>query len=210
MKTTQTQQIKNIFSVLILVSVISVKCFSQSIDPNFKMGMSVGTQISGNQHGALFETSINISNSKNIVSVGTLIQKRKNEVCGVSLSYSKPIFDERSEYSFEEGSGRDVQLFFYSKLQYIHKANLSFNAEGLEDRYYIQSNDMIVDFKTYKTSTIEIMGGFGLNLRIFKNVAWTNSIGVGAYNHLNYLPGMYCDKTGPSLVLSTSLRLMNF
>ena len=211
MKTNHNSKTKKHIGLLVLFCVLSVCCISQSdILPKQRIGISIGSQLSGNGHGTLYEGAINLSNYENILSIGALVQKRKNEICGMSLAYTRPIFVERPAYCFEEGVGRDVQLFFYGKVQYIHQASLSFRAESLEDRYYTETNDENIDFKNYKMSTVEIMAGFGLNIRICKRFIWANSFGFGFYNHINHKMGMYCDKAGPEIILGTALRLARF
>jgi hypothetical protein len=210
MKTTQSVKIRKFTILLFLFTLSSVNCKSQStLASQTKLGVLAGTQLSGNGHGCMYEASAELSNGNNCLSIGALIQKRKNQFAGVNLSYSRVVFGNDNHYSFED-SGNNIQLFFYAKVQYIHNASLSFNRECLEEKYFKQSNDANVNFQNYKTSTVEAIAGFGLDVRVFRNIAWHNSIGIGAYNHLNYLQGMYCEKTGPSLVLSTSLKLTNF
>lgn len=205
--------------------------------PKYKLGMEIGSNVSGNGHGAFYEGGITFSNKKNVFLIGTCIQKRKSDLCGASFSYMRTILDRNSfskkpikitenmdelekleameeneemeELKNNKGIER-LQLFFFTKAQYIHDASLSFQGVKQEEDFSREKNDYSTDFSNYKTSTLEFYGGFGINLNISKNLTWANSIGFGTYYHMNYIPGMYKDQIAPVMMLKTSLRINNF
>lgn len=206
--------------------------------PKYKIGMEIGTNISGNGHGTFYEGGITLSNKKNVFLIGTCIQKRKTDLCGLSFNYMRTVlsrnnFAKKTAASMEEmdefekmeaieemeeleaiknnKNPERLQLFFFTKAQYIHHASLSFNGVKHEENFSKEkNNDIDIDFNNYKTSTVEFYAGFGLNVNISKNLTWTNSIGFGTYYHLNYIPGMYKDQIAPVMMLKTSIRINNF
>ena len=206
--------------------------------PKYKVGIEIGSNLSGNGHGTFYEGGVTLSNKKNVFLIGTCIQKRKTELCGLNFNYMRTIlsrnnFSKRSAASLEEMDefermeaieemeelaaikNSDVperfQLFFFTKAQYIHKASLSFEGVKHEENFSREkNNDTEIDFSNYKTSTVEFYAGFGLNLNISKNLTWTNSIGFGTYYHLNYIHGMYKDQIAPVMMLRTSIRINSF
>jgi len=200
--------------VMFALTLLSFCTYSQNNrQTNYKVAPGIGTFISGDGHGTMYEGSLNLSNGKNIFSLGAIIQKRKTEFSGVSFSYVKPLFSRDYSYyglPYEEFAEKNVQLFLFSKGSYIHQSRLSYNSEKLEEKAFYSETDIIPDFSSTKFSTVEAFAGFGLNVKLGSSLVWGNYIGFGTYYHLNYLKGMHHARMAPVIALGTSIRLLNY
>lgn len=218
MKKTYTNAVKLqsvITATLFLMLAILGKgtLISQSARSSYQLGISAGSHISGNAHGTIYEAGLGFYNGKNLFSVGACMQKRTMSVCGGRFNYTR-ILTGKEEFT-KESVGYDVeasrlQLFFYSRAEYLHNASLSYNDVKKEETVMKNRGEMPSDANRIRLSTIDVSAGIGLNIKLGHRVVWGNYIGFGTYYHLNYKPGMYCEKIAPVIVLGTALRLNYF
>lgn len=176
-------------------------------DNTYQLGAGAGITLTGNGHGAIYEGGLNLSNNHNMFLANLCLQKRNYELCGSNISYIRNLNFNKEDY---ENTDCKSQLFIFSKIQYIHKAKLSYKTQQLEENFFAKKNDYLPDYNKYRLSTLEAYIGFGMNINIYKNLDWHNSIGFGTFYHLNYNEGMYKDRISPALLISTSLRLKSF
>lgn len=174
----------------------------------YVVGTGISTYISGNSHGAIYEGAINLSNRNNVFSLGVCMLKRKGTLSGLSLGYQKNMITLNDDPDQDNQNGA-LTLNFFTRAQYTHKASLSYRAEKRNQDFYVPSDDKI-DFTKYKTSTVDLFAGFGLDVNLSKNLVWTNKIGFGTYYHIDYVKGMYTDRMAPVLFLGTGIRINSF
>ena len=200
-----------IFIIILLMILGANKLFSQK-NQNYKLGLGISSNISGNAHGTIYTLSSHLYNGKNLFGIGACVQKRKENVCGVKLNYMRFITGKEVKVNekFEPLDGYSrTQLFFYSSVQYIQNGYLSFGAVKREELLN-NNSEVASDFSNFKLSTAEACIGFGLNIKITEQLVLSNYIGFGAYYHMNYNKPMYTEKAAPMLVLGTALRLNYF
>ncbi len=198
--------------ILIMISSLSLLSQSSSKSP-YLLGLSVGSHISGNSHGTIFEAGANLYNGKNSFSLGACVQKRSMELCGGRFNYTRILTGKEDLASGETAYSTDpskVQLFFYTRVEYLNNAQLCYNAIKKEETLVKNKEENGSDINNVRLSTIDVSAGIGLNVKISKKFVLANYIGFGTFYHLNYKPGMYCDKIAPVLVLGTSIKLNCF
>ncbi len=196
-------------TAIILILTCGTLCSQSNTKSNYRLGLGVGTHLSGNSHGTMYNASVSLYNGKNHFSIGPCFQKCKKEICGAGFRYMRMLTGQESFNSEKinpEIEDKRIQLFVFSYVQYLNSANLSKGAIRLEEKGIQKQNDETIDFSNYQLSTIDIFGGLGLNRKINQKLVWSNSIGFGTYYHLNYVNGMYADRISPVLMLSTALR----
>lgn len=216
MKTTYTNTNIRLQAIMValMLLMISGNLISQSATKSpYQLGVSVGSHISGNAHGTIYEAGIGLYNGKNLFSIGACMQKRNMAVCGGRVNYTR-ILTGKEEFS-KKSLGYDVessrlQLFVYTRAEYLNNALLSYNDVKKEETLMKNRGEMPMDANRIKLSTIDVSAGIGLNIKLGRQLVWGNYIGFGTYYHLNYKPGMYCEKIAPVIVLGTSLRLNYF
>ncbi len=198
--------------LLILTMMYSVKLTSQTSKSPYLLGVSVGSHISGNSHGSIFSAGVNLYNGKNIFSLGACVQKRSMQLSGARFNYMR-ILTGQEDLTLKQDFSLDpsrLQLFFYTNVEYLNNAQLCYNAEKREETLVKNPEEMSSNNNNIKLSTLDLSAGIGLNVKLTKQLVLSNYIGFGTYYHLNYTPGMYCDKVAPVLVLGTALRLNYF
>lgn len=211
---TITTQISNTLKVFIFLAISINPLVSQNQTKSpYLCGISIGSHVSGNSHGTLFDASVSLYNGKNAFSAGACVQKRTMQICGGSFNYThiltgKEDFSERSlKYGIDDSK---LQLFCYSTASYLQNAALSYNAVKCEEALMQNKNEFPSNGNAIRLSTAEITAGFGLNIKLSKQLVWSNYIGFGAYYRLNHTAGMYCEKAAPMLSLGTALKLNYF
>lgn len=201
-------------ALIILVAFGKGSLISQNASKSpYLLGLSLGSHISGNAHGTIYEAGLGLYNGKNLFSVGPCMQKRTMAVCGGRFNYMR-ILTGKEEFA-KKSLGYDVeasrlQLFVYSRVEYIHNASLSYNDVKKEETVMQNREEMPLDANRIKLSTIDVSAGVGLNIKLSSQLVWGNYIGFGTYYHLNHKQGMYCEKMAPVIVIGTSLRLNYF
>lgn len=179
---------------------------------NYCLGAVIGTHVSGNAQGEIYDLLVSLYNGKSLLSLGACIQKRSNSICGARASFCYIVSgrDNLLQPKNEFIENEKLQLYFFSYLQYIYKARLSLIAIKREEILSQRNDNCLIDFNTNKFSTIECGLGFGLNVKLRKQLVWYNIIGLGIYYHTNFIKQMYADQIAPTLVIGTSLGLIFF
>ena len=171
----------------------------------YRFGAGIGTHISGNAHGGIYDVYGSLYNGKNLISFGPCIQNNSNPLSGARISCSRMLtgqddFSKNGITNFEDDR---LQLYVFSFLQYLHNTHLSSGAIK-QEQLMSSGNEHQFDYHSIKLSTIELGVGFGLNLKLSKKMVWGNYIGISTIYHTNYMNGLHTDKVEPVLVLGTS------
>jgi len=198
--------------ILIMICFSTINAQNTEKSP-YLLGASVGSHASGNSHGTIYDAGVGLYNGENVFSLGACMQKRSMKFCGASFQYNR-ILTGKEDFAAKESryaiDPSKLQLFLYSRIEYVNNAELSYNAVKKEETLVKNQSEVPVNCNNIKLSTIDLSAGVGLNIRLSKQLVWSNYIGFGTYYHLNYTPGMYCEKASPVLVLGTALRLNYF
>lgn len=197
--------------LLMLMSVSPL--FSQKIKKSpYRLGIGIGSHVSGNAHGSVYDVYGSIYNGNSVFSAGPCIQKRTNSICGARIAYNYMLTG-KEDFSKSRNEFNDcekLQLYFFSYVQYIHNSPLSFNSVTREEITSRFNDNRKVDFDKLKFSTAEVGLGFGLNVNLSKQLVWGNFVGFSTYYHTNYVEGMYAERIAPVLVIGTTLKLKLF
>lgn len=202
--------ISKLFILLIIAGTMNAQTRSKS---PYLFGVAVGSHISGNAHGTILDASVGLYNGRNVFSLGACMQKRTMQFSGARFNYmriltGKENFSEKApSYGYDDSK---LQLFCYANMEYQHQAALCYNAVKQEETLTQNQSEYPSNANAIRLSTAEVSAGLGLNIKLSKQLVWSNYIGLGVYSHLNYTPGMYCEKTAPVLTLGTSFKLNYF
>ncbi len=211
--------IETIFQVLCKMFVFLFTFFSNDVlisqnnkSSLYKAGIGIGTHISGDGYGGIYDLYGSLYNGKRFFLAGPCVQKRSGSVCGGRLFYAY-IVTARDNFTKKENKYADdegIQLYFFSYLQYINNAPLSFNTVEMEEKLNVRNDAQSINFNKIKLSTAEACAGFGFNLKLAKQLVWSNYIGINIFYHLNYVTGMYEDRLSSGLMLGTSIGFSFF
>lgn len=187
--------------------------FSQQIEKQpYRLGIGVGTHVSGNAHGGVYDVFGSIYNGNSVFSFGPCIQKRSNSICGARLSFSH-VLTGRDDFSNTTIKFKEVdklQLYCFSYLQYLYQTPLSYGAIKREEMASKSNDNPEVDFNKFEFSTTEVGLGFGLNIKLCKKLVWSNFLGFSTFYHTNYLEGMYAERSAPVLMMGSSIGFKFF
>lgn len=201
--------VKNILALFLTMSYVNSSSQNISTKSNYRLGLGVGTHLSGNSHGTMYNASVSLYNGKNYFSIGPCFQKCTKEICGAGFRYMRMLTgqesfnSEKAETVIED---KRFQLFVFAYAQYLKEAKLSKSAARIEESYAKQKSDVNVDYSNFQLSTTEIFTGFGINTKISQKLVWSTSIGFGTYYHINYNNNLYTERISPVLMLGTALR----
>jgi hypothetical protein len=195
-----------------LLSLATLRIHSQVLNPEkYHVGLGLSNYITTNGHGAFYSSFVSVSKGRGMVTLGACLQKRTTEINGGRLSFSYLLAsrndDDELPYGVEETQEESVlQLRFLSYLQYLDRANLSYNRARVET---ITNVERAIDWNKVKMSTAEAGLGVELDIKL-KYFTVRNFITLSGYYHINYIEGMYHEKCSPALTLGTGIVIPKF
>ena len=161
-------------------------------------GLSVSGMICADGYGTQYLPTLYYKKNRSCFFAGSIIQKKKANLSGVQLNYEYTLVKEDDAYS-----GR-LELFCFATGLYQNKAILgkqTLHEESVANPEF-NENMCEIHFKT-----MEVYGGFGLRIKLFKNVKWTNSIGGGGYTSFNSPCNLYYATHNFGLILKTGISI---
>ncbi len=202
-----------LFLILLINNSLNAQFAQERPHSLFKLGGGVESFISGNGLGTFFSPYLTIGDGINFLSCGPVIQKRSLLMQGAKIGYSRvltgsPFNSLNSELEKQNGN---LQLNFFCYAQYINQLPLSYVALRTEELMN-SKNDLGInrDWNKVKLTTAELCAGFELRIKITRNISWKNYIGASYYQHLNYLQGMYHEKSAIVLAIGTGIGIKHF
>jgi hypothetical protein len=187
--------------VLFLQFVFSTAYFSQNHShPTSGLGTSIDLSAPGNGHGAFYTCAAEIYHGDNIISVGPTIQKRSMMMNGFKATYSRYLDCVISDCD-DEADMKFVHFTVYTSFQYNNNLPLSFCLVREEN----MRKDYEVSFNSVKLSTVEMSGGFTIQVDLSHEITWRSYVGAGYYYHLNYDKRLYHEQKSAVFVLGTGL-----
>ncbi len=173
------------------------------------IGGGLETYSSGNTHGACFTPYLNLTHGKASISGGPVIQNQTMDLAGgrlkfsYNLSGSKCSLDNNSlEQDYDDNSILQLNAFCFT--QYISNAKLSRSASNTEK---MAARGDTRDWNSVRLSTMESGLGFELCVKFSKRLSWKVYAGGSFFYHNGYIPRMYQERSGPSLLLGTAIHI---
>ncbi len=207
MKTKSNKIISTLIGKAILTTVVLLGCneISYSQQKLFNetpsnLGIAVASQISANGYGSEYNPMLYLKNGRKSYFIGPVIQKQKLNVSGVRFNYDYTIVGEDAQGN--EAYNKNLELFCFFIAAYHHNALLGKRAlweERMANREYDG------DFSKLHFQSIEIYGGFGLKIKLFKNIKWVNCLGLGGYTSFNFPGHLYYNANNIGLILKTGI-----
>jgi hypothetical protein len=199
-KATKNNCTKNVFLILltfILIAQYGV-CQQSTSSQKGNFGLSASSMSNADGYGVQYLPAVYYKKNRSSYFIAPIIQKQKINVSGVQLNY---------EYTFlaeGEADAKRLELFCFATGLYQNKALLGKQAlsnESMANPEYI-GNPSQLHFKS-----VEAYAGFGLRIKLFKNVKWVNSIGGGGYGSFNFPGNLYYANHNLGLFLKTGISI---
>ena len=160
-------------------------------------GLAVSSIFNADGYGVQYLPSVYYKKNRGTYFIAPLIQKQKANVSGVQFNY---------EYTLiapGEADAKGLELFCFAAGLYQSNALLGKQAlrnESVANSEYVGASQL--HFKS-----VEAYTGFGLRIKLFKNVKWVNSIGAGGYASFNFPQHLYYADHNLGLYLKTGISI---
>ncbi|HXD94409.1 MAG TPA: hypothetical protein VNX01_14480 [Bacteroidia bacterium] len=161
-------------------------------------GLAASSMFNADGYGVQFLPSVYYKKNRSTYFIAPIVQKQKANISGVQLNY---------EYTFlaeDEADSKGLELFCFATGIYQSNALLGKQAlqnESIANPEY-SGNVSQLHFKSTEAYT-----GFGLRIKLFKNVKWANSIGAGGYTSYNSPQHLYYADHNFGLYLKTGISI---
>ena len=161
------------------------------------VGLAVSSVFNSDGYGVQYLPSVYYKKNRNTYFAALLIQKQKANVSGIQLNY---------EYTLvtpDEADAKGLELFCFVAGLYHNNALLGKQAlhnESMANPEYVGASQL--HFKS-----VEVYTGFGLRIKLFKNVKWVNSLGAGGYSSFNSPQHLYYENHNMGLYLKTGISI---
>ena len=166
---------------------------------NGNFGLAVSGMFNADGYGIQYLPSVYYQKNRGTYFIAPIVQKQKANVSGVQLNY---------EYTFvaagEADGAKGLELFGFATGLFQSNALLGKQAVYNEHMKYPESTE---DVSKLRIKSIEAYAGFGLRIKLFKNIKWVNSIGGGGYASFNVPANMYYANHNFGLMLKTGISI---
>ena len=172
-------------------------CQQSSFIQKGNFGLAASSMFNADGYGTQFLPAIYYKKNRNTYFIAPIVQKQKANVSGVQLNY---------EYTLvtpDEADTKGIELFCFVTGLYQSNALLgkqTLHNEGVANPEYLGASQL--HFKSAEAYT-----GFGLRIKLFKNVKWVNSIGAGGYASFNFPQHLYYADHNFGLYLKTGISI---
>src|ERR1700741_1605316 len=162
------------------------------------IGLAVSSMFNADGYGVQYLPSVYYKKNRSSYFIAPIVQKQKANISGVQLNY---------EYTFVaegEADAKRLELFCFATGMYQANALLGKQAlhnESVANPEYV-GNVSQLHFKSAEAYT-----GFGMRIKLFKNIKWVNSIGAGGYASFNAPQHLYYADHNFGLYLKTGLSI---
>jgi hypothetical protein len=188
---------KLVYGILALTLVISIEgAHSQPTRPGLRITFSSCSTGSG--FGATYNTGLALKKDRHQFEASIEFQKRELNRSGGQLTYEFSIFDGTRDGEMD--APIPCEMFLVSNVRYTRNAMLG---KGQMQTEMLVANDVQSDLHSLRFSTVEGYLGFGIKVKIIRNIYWVNAIGIGGWMTLEGTKKLYREYQSQSISLKT-------
>ena len=191
-------------SLLLVISLLFITkqglCQKHTIERNENLGFATSSMISANGYGGMYSPMLYYKKDRRSYFIGPIIQNQKLNFSGVQLNYDYTIVGE--DVPETQPYNKNLELFCFFTAAYHYNAALGKRAlweEHMANSEY-EGNVCNLRFKS-----VEVYGGVGLKIKLFKNFKWVNCLGLGGYTSFNSPDNLYYKANSLGLILKTGI-----
>jgi hypothetical protein len=177
-------------------------CQGSSIERNDNLGFIASGMISANQYGGQYSPMLYYKKSRRTYSIGPVIQNKTLNLSGVQFNYDYTIVGE--DAIGNEAYDKNLELFCFATTSYYNNASYGKRAV-LEE--HMANRNYEGDVCKLRFKSIEVFGGMGLKMKLFKNIKWVNSIGLGSSTSFSFPKHLYHDAINTGLIIKTGISV---
>lgn len=159
-------------------------------------GISACTQVSANGYGGEYNPALFLKKGRMTWFAGPTIQNQKFNVSGGKVAFNYALNDMQEDET-------NLELYAF--------ANAAYHWNALMGRTTLRNEEMSNSeyqgpcFKEITFKSVEVFAGVGLNYRIFKNISWTNAIGLGMNHSFDFPCHLYYQANNVGLMGKTGI-----
>lgn len=167
-------------------------------------GFSLYSNCSGSGLGTFYSPGFFLSKKGNLISVGPTINKSNFRISGVHLNFEHTFMGDDKDRRYDNYNEM-LDIFGFSSMFYRPSTALNRKTLAMECN---KSSEFKKSLENTKLQTLEAYIGFGIRIKILKNLKWLNCIGFGGYYSPNRPKGLLSgDRSESCLVFKTGLNL---
>lgn len=189
---------KSIFLILLSFLLIAQYGICQQFTKAKKsgFGLAISSMINVDGYGTQYLPAAYYKKNRSYFFAGPTVQKEKLNVSGVQFNYEYSLVKEDDSYT------KRLELFCFATALYQHNATLG--KQTLRDES-IANPEYTGNISQMNFKAVEVYGGFGLRIKLFKSLKWINSIGGGGYSCFNFPQHLYYANHNMGLYFKTGI-----
>ncbi len=177
-------------------------CQGPVIEHNQNLGFIASGMISANQYGGQYSPMLYYKKTRRTYSIGPIIQNKTLNLSGVQFNYDYTIVGE--DAIGNEAYNKNLELFCFITTSYYR--NASFGKKAVWEEH-MANQGYEGDVCKLRFKSLEFFGGVGLKIKLFKNIKWVNSMGLGSSASFNFPGHLYHDAFNTGLILRTGISI---
>jgi hypothetical protein len=209
LKVKQMKNLKNkntMKSILLIVSFFFIAeygfCQGPAITNNENLGFIASTMISANQYGGQYSPMLFYKKNRRTYAIGPVIQNQRMNFSGVQLDYKYTIVG--VDVPGDEPYNENIELFCFVTAAYYNNALLGKRAVWEE---HMANEGYEGDVCKLRLKSVEVFGGAGLKIKLFKNIKWVNSVGLGSSTAFHLPHHLYHEAINTGVILRTGISI---
>ena len=161
-------------------------------------GLAVSSIIDADGYGTQLLPSVYYTRNRGTYFISPIVQKQKSNVSGIQLNYQYTLVGEGEAYA------KRLELFCFATGIYQNNALMGKHALLIES---MANPTFTENFCQLHFKSVEAYAGFGLRIKLFKNVKWINSLGAGGYASFNFPHHLYYENHNFGMILKTGFSI---
>jgi hypothetical protein len=182
-----------LFTLLIIFFIQS----ASAANFNGSFGVRLSSTISANRFGPSLSPSLLYQSNRSMFTLGVMLQNKRYKIDGLQINYEFTLLDSETDQNCNLSW---LGLYAFCNFGYHNKAFL--NSTACEEEY-CSNKELSIDPAKIEMKALEAYGGFGLRISLLKRFKWFNSIGIGGYNVITPVNGLYYNTRNLGLLLRT-------
>ncbi|HKC67741.1 MAG TPA: hypothetical protein VKG26_05890 [Bacteroidia bacterium] len=191
-------QRKNVLLALVVCMLMVQQGICQLVNTKGNFGMAVSSMFNADGYGVQYLPAVLYQKNRNTYLFAAVVQKQKANISGVQFNYEYTVI------APGEADAKGLEFFVFANA--IYQNNALLGKQALQTEYVTHpensTNVSQIHFKSVETYT-----GFGLRIKLIKNVKWVNSIGCGGYASFNSPGNLYYANHNFGLLFKTGISV---
>ena len=185
---------------LLFISHKGLSQYRKYNDHTENIGIAAMSSISANGYGGMYTPMLYYKKDRRTYFVGPVLQNQRLNLSGLQFNFAYTIAGQEARGN--EAYNENLELFCFLTSSYYFNAYMGKRTLWEEKR---TNSGYEGDLCKLTFKSVEVYGGVGLKLKIFKNCKWINSVGLGGYTSIDFPGHLYYNASNMGLILKTGI-----